>query len=338
MFTLVKNQAGVGIWSEEKPTPPAPAAREVQIKVTHAGICGTDLHIYGWDEWSAQRMKLPTIIGHEFVGEITSVGDNVYDFDVGQRVSGECHITCGTCKMCRIGKANLCEKTEIFGVDRDGIFAEVVNLPAKNIWPVHEDIPNQHAAIFDPTGNAMHAVSSAPVAGKHVLVTGAGSIGLVSIAVAKARGARKVSVIEPSKVRRELAEQLGADVVLGLNDDIKAIGSAPEIVLEMSGHPDAIRTSVDVCENGGTVVLMGLSAQPVTLDLTEKVVFKGLTLKGVTGRRIFKTWYQVESFMRANPKAMDTIVSEVHSFDDFQKGFDRALSGEVAKVVLTFNK
>ena len=338
MFTLVKNQAKVGIWSEDRPTLPAPGSYEVQVKVTHAGICGTDIHIYNWDDWSSNRIKPPTVIGHEFVGEIVAVGTDVTRFEVGQRVSAECHITCGVCKMCRTGNAHICEQTEILGVDRDGAFSELVNVPATNVWPVHQEIPDSHASIFDPTGNAMHAVASVDVAGKHVLITGAGPIGLISIAIAKTRGARKVSVIEPSAVKQDLAKQLGADVVVAPDADLRALESAPEVVLEMSGHPGAINTGLDLVENGGSIVYLGLPSKPVTIDLSEKVVFKCLTLIGVSGRRMFDTWYQVESFMRANPKAMDTIVSDVLSFDSFQEGFDRALSGEVAKIVLTFNK
>lgn len=343
MFAIAKTQAAAGLEAVERDTPAGPGVGEVSVRVTHAGICGTDLHIYNWDKWASSRIKPPLITGHEFVGLITAVGEGVTHFEVGQRVSAESHMVCGVCRQCRTGLAHLCVNTEIIGVDVDGAFTESLNVPAANLWPVHKDVPDHHAAIFDPVGNAMHTVASCPMRGKHVLVSGAGAIGLISIPICKAFGALQITVIEPNAERRKLALELGADVALHPSDDadqiqkLKNKSTCPQTVLEMSGHPAAIQTALDVIDMGGTIAFLGIPNDAVPVNIAEQVVFKGLTMKGITGREIFKTWYQVEAFMRTHPEAMDKIISHILPAGDFQQGFDLFAKGEASKVVLKFS-
>lgn len=342
MFAISKENAEKGLWGVDKVKPAAPNAHEVQVRVTHAGVCGTDLHIYKWDDWSKGRVKPPMVVGHEFVGIIEAVGSSVEHYTVGQRVSGECHVVCGRCRYCRTGRGHLCEQTSIIGVDRPGIFAPYVNLPASNIWTVDEGIPNHHAAIFDPIGNAMHAVSQGEVAGHSVVITGAGAIGLISIAIARSLGAKHISVIEPEEYKRNLAIKLGADIALppGVEANNTILSETnnvgPHVLLEMSGNASAIDNALDLLQPGGTAVMLGIPSQPIEFDLAEKFIFKGITMKGITGREIFKTWFQVESFMLRNPKAVDTIITHTFKARDFQKAFDLMEKGLCGKVVLNF--
>lgn len=343
MFAIVKNSASRGIWSTatQKAAPLGP--NDVRIKVSHAGICGTDLHIFQWDKWAEGRVKIPTVLGHEFVGTISELGSHVTHVSLGQRVSAECHVVCGTCRFCRTGRGHLCPDTRIIGVDRDGAFCEEVVVPASNLWPIHPDIPNHHAAIFDPLGNAMHTVSAFDVAGKVVLVSGTGSIGLMAVAMAKALGAATVVVSEPQAHKRELAKTLGADLCLDPAADdlagrIRAFtgGDDVQVVLEMSGHPRALTTALELVTPGGEVALLGLPSAAVTLPLAETVIFKGLTLQGIIGRRMYDTWYAVDTFVRKHPDVVEKIVSHVLPAADFAKGFDLLESGKSAKIVLDF--
>jgi threonine 3-dehydrogenase len=340
MFAITKRSPQKGVWQEDVAELAPVGPNDVKVKVTHVGICGTDFHIYKWNDWAKQRIKPPLTIGHEFVGEIVEVGDQIERFKVGMRVSAECHIVCKVCKFCRTGRAHICQDTEIIGVDRDGAFAEYVTVPATNIWPVHEDIPDHHAAIFDPFGNAMHAVMSEPIAGKSVLVTGAGAIGLMSIAIARSFGARHITVLEPLGYKRNLAKTLGADIVVdpttpeGL--EIAKNAEPAEILLEMSGSEKAIHTGLDLLENGGTAVMMGIPGKPIQLDLGEHFIFRGLNMKGVIGRKMYENWYQVEDFMRTNPEAVETCITNILPKEDFQKGFEMMEEGSCAKIVLKF--
>src|SRR5262249_90705 len=242
--------------------------------VTHAGICGTDRHIYEWDPWSASRIPLGITTGHEFVGRVVETGSAVIRTKPGQRVSGEGHIGCGVCEPCRTGNAHICEKVNIIGTGRDGCFAQFLSLPEENIWPVHPDIPDKIAAIFDPLGNAMHTVMAAGVSGRSVLITGTGIIGLMAVTIARAAGAGKILVNDVSPRRLELAKALGADVAFDSRDDDwprKARelthDQGPEVLLEMSGHPKAICHGFAALRNGGTAALLGLPSEPVALDL-----------------------------------------------------------------------
>lgn len=346
MFAIVKSRAEKGLWAEDRATARAPLGpTDVRVKVTHAGICGTDFHIYQWDSWAQGRIKTPRVLGHEFVGRVVEVGSAVTHLAPGQRVSAECHVTCGVCKFCRTGRGHICQNTSIIGVDRDGAFTGEIVFPASNAWPVHDSIPDPHAAIFDPTGNAMHTVMATNISGQNVLITGAGAIGLMATAIAKANGARQVFVLEPQPAKRELALKVGADLALdprtpGTNDEILRAtdGYGPDVLLEMSGNEGAITNALGLLAMGGTAVMLGLPGKPIQFDLAEKFIFKGLTMKGVIGRLMYDTWYQVDAFMRRSPHVMDTIVTHVLPAARFAEGFDMMEKGTCGKVVLKFEE
>jgi threonine 3-dehydrogenase len=345
MFSIVKQLPEPGLQSLTQPAAPQPGFGEVKIAVLKAGICGTDYHIYRWDAWSANRVPTPMIIGHEFVGRIEAIGPGVNGLEIGQRVSAECHLACGHCVQCRTGQAHLCREVAIVGVDRPGCFAETITVPAVNVWPIPKDIPDEHAAVYDPAGNAMHAVSAVPVAGADVLVVGAGTIGLFAIAMALGYGAQRVIVEEPNPFRANLASTLGATMVLdprrpGTEDHVRAAtdGQGPGVVLEMSGNADGLRRALKVARNGAHVALLGLPDKPLHLDLGEDVIMKGLTLHGITGRRMFDTWYRVDAFMRRHPNLVSRIITHVLPAESFAEGFELMEQGRCGKVVLDFGK
>lgn len=344
MKALVKTEPGVGLELCDVPEP-APGREEVLIRVRAAGICGTDVHIWDWDQWSQGRIRPPLVTGHEFVGDVVAAGSEVHHVKIGQRVSAEGHITCGHCEFCRTGQAHICRDVEIIGVDRDGCFAEYIAIDARNLWPVHDDIPDRLAAVFDPVGNAMHTVTAEPVAGKSVLVTGAGAIGLFAIAIAKSLGASLIIAVEPNERKRAWALQSGADAVFDpsdqhLNESVMGLtgGYGTQVLLEMSGHPGAITQGLRLLRNGGTASLLGIPSGPITLDWGKDIIFKGITLKAVNGRRMFDTWFQSQHFMLKNPEAVDRLVTHVLPFDDFTHGFDLLHKGEAVKVVLDLGK
>ncbi|NLN90601.1 MAG: L-threonine 3-dehydrogenase [candidate division WS1 bacterium] len=328
----------------EQATKPVPLRGEVLIRVTSAAICGTDVHIYQWDEWSANRIKPPTIIGHEFVGVVEQLGQGVTQpLEVGQRVSAEGHICCGTCYYCRTGKAHLCQSVEIIGVDRDGCFADWISMPAGNVWPIHADIPDRWASVMDPLGNAMHTVASADVAGASVLCVGAGPIGLFSVPIAKARGASRVIVSEPNAYRRGLAEAVGADLVLDpTTGDLEAAvmevtrGMGVDVILEMSGHPGAFRQALRLARLAGTMVLLGIPSREFAIDWAEEVIFKALTLVGVNGRRMFETWYQTEEFLLTHGPSIEPVLTHTMPMEDFDTAFRYLTSGRAGKIILDF--
>ncbi len=340
MRVICKKEQEVGLTLQKQAMPPPPQDDEVQVRVTHVGICGTDLHIYNWDDWAKKRIKPPVVAGHEMVGVIVQAGSAVTKYHVGQRVSVECHKVCGICRYCRTGRGHLCFKTSIIGVDEDGVFADYVNLPVSNIWGVDDGIPSHHAAIFDPVGNAMHAVSKAGVAGHSVLITGAGAIGLISIAIARSLGARHISVIEPQSYKLSLAKELGADIALPPGQEANAAilkatgGFGPHCLIEMSGHEKAIENGLDLLQLGGTAVMLGIPSDKISIDLAQSVIFKGITMKGIVGREMFKTWFEVESFMLKNPDAVEKIVSHILPFESYEEGFKLMQQGLCAKVIL----
>ena len=343
MFTIAKTEAARGIWSAAKQPLNAPARGMVKVDVIAAGICGTDYHIYSWDSWSAGRIKTPMTIGHEFVGRISAIGEGVTGYAIGDRVSAECHIACGECHFCRTGNAHICEKTSIIGVDRPGAFAEEVEVPACNLWRVPDAIPDTHAAVFDPVGNAMHMVSTAKVTAKNVLIVGGGPIGLFAAAIAKAHGARSVALQEPNQARAAIARSLDLDLVVNPREPDAAAkildltdGHGPEVVLEVSGNAAAINAALDIVAPGAIVALLGIPAGPVALDLGAKVVMKGVSLLGITGRRMYETWYQVEAFMLKNPELMDKVITHVLPAIDFAHGFELMDEGACGKIVLDF--
>lgn len=341
MLAIKKLTAAPGLdWCPRTPIP-AVGAREVLIAVTHAGICGTDRHIYEWDAWSAARVPVGITTGHEFVGRVAAVGDAVSRTRVGDRVSAEGHIGCGLCQPCRTGNAHICEKVDIIGIDRNGCFAQFVCVPEENVWPVHPDIPDHVAAIFDPLGNAMHTVMAAGVSGRSVLITGVGIIGLMAVSIARAMGAAQILVTDIDERRLALAKRLGADHAWRADDPdwpTKArsatMNQGPQVLLEMSGNADALRLGFKALRNGGTVALLGIPSNAVSLDLANDIIFKGATVLGINGRRMYETWYQVESFILSGRLPADLIITHQLPLGDFKKGFELMQSGEAIKVVL----
>ncbi|MCA9105284.1 MAG: L-threonine 3-dehydrogenase [Planctomycetales bacterium] len=314
--------------------------REVLVAVTHAGICGTDRHIFEWDKWSRSRVHLGTTTGHEFVGKVIQVGSAVKRVELGDRVSAEGHIGCGVCEPCRTGNGHICEKVDILGIDTHGCFAQYVAVPEENIWPVHPDIPNHLAAIFDPLGNAVHTVMSAGVSGRSVLITGVGIIGLMAVTVARAAGAGRILVTDVDPRRLDLARELGADdAYLATDDWVKDArdathGQGPQVLLEMSGHAKAIRQGFAALRNGGTAALLGIPGDEVAFDLANDIIFKGATVLGINGRLMFETWYQMESFLLSGRINLEPIVTHQLPMQDFEHGFRMMQSGEAIKVVL----
>ena len=341
MVAIKKKQAGPGLTWEPLAAVPTVGPGDVLVAVTHAAICGTDRHIYEWDEWSANRVPLNVTVGHEFVGRVVAMGDAVTRAGLGDRVSAEGHVGCGICEPCRCGNGHICEKVDIIGIDRDGCFAQYVKIPEQNIWPVHEGIPDHVAAVFDPLGNAMHTVMAAGVSGRSVLITGVGIIGLMAVSIARAAGAGTIFVTDTNPDRLELARKLGADITYDATESgwpaaaRKATqDQGPQVLLEMSGHPDAIRQGFAALRNGGTAALLGLPAKPVALDLPNDIIFKGATVLGINGRRMFETWYQVESFVLSGRIQLDQIITHQLDMQDYDKGIKLMQSGEAIKVVL----
>lgn len=320
---------------------PKPGPRDVIVAVTHAGICGTDRHIYEWEPWSASRVKIGITIGHEFVGRVAAVGDAVERVRPGDRVSAEGHIGCGECEPCRTGNGHICERVDILGIDCDGAFAEYVRVPEQNVWVVHPDIPDHVAAVLDPLGNAMHTVMAAGVSGRSVLITGAGIIGLMAVTIARAAGAGHILVCDLDPRRLELARQLGAhDLLRGDDENWPATarqrthGQGPQVLLEMSGHPRAVEQGLTALRNGGTAALLGLPSQPVAIDLPNHVIFKGATILGINGRRMFETWFQMENFLLSGRLDLEPIITHQLDLDAWESGFKLMQSGEAIKVVL----
>jgi len=319
---------------------PKIGSRDVLIKVSHAGICGTDRHIYEWDAWSQDRVKVGITTGHEFVGKVIQVGEAVDRVEIGQRVSGEGHIGCGKCEMCRTGNGHICESVVILGIDCNGCFAPYVAVPEENCWPVNEEISDEIAAVFDPLGNAVHTVMSAGVSGKSVLITGVGIIGLMAVTVAKAAGAGKIFVTDMDERRLKLAEHLGAERAFKATDDwtteiLKLTrGHGPHVMLEMSGNPDAIRDGFSVLRSGGTAAMLGIPSNEIELDLAKLIIFKGTTILGINGRRMFETWYQMENLLLSGRLELDPIITHVLEMNDFEKGLKMMQTGEAIKVVI----
>ena len=313
--------------------------REVLVAVTHAGICGTDRHIYEWDQWSQNRVAVGITTGHEFVGRVVRVGSAVERTQVGARVSAEGHIGCGKCEQCRTGNGHICDVVDIIGIDVNGCFANYVAVPEENIWPVHPDIPDKIAAVFDPLGNAVHTVMSAGVSGKSVLVTGVGIIGLMAVTVAKAAGAGRIFATDVDERRLQLARQLGADATFDARepwvDEVRRLagGSGVHSLVEMSGNPHAIRDGIAALRNGGTAAMLGIPSNDISIDLSE-IIFKGITMLGINGRKMFETWYQMENLILSQRLELEPIITHVIDMEDFESGFKMMQSGEAIKVVM----
>jgi threonine 3-dehydrogenase len=344
MFALRKMAAEPGLsWVLDVPKPEI-GPGEVLIAVTHAGICGTDRHIYDWDEWAQGRVRPPVTVGHEFVGRVVEVGSIVRRVVVGQRVSGEGHIGCGECEPCRTGRAHICERVEVIGIERDGTFAQYLKLPEDNVWAVHDAIPDAVAAIMDPLGNAVHTVMAADVSGRSVLITGVGVIGLMATAIAKRAGASQVIAVDVEPRHLDLAMKMGADHVLHAGNenwwqDARALTSksqGPEVWLEMSGSAQAVDSGFKALRNGGTVALLGLPKGPVTIDVAAHIIFKGATVLGISGRKMYETWYQMESFLSGMSLDIEQLVTHRYPVEQFEDAFAMLGTGEAVKVLLEF--
>jgi threonine 3-dehydrogenase len=342
MKAIVKRHPTKGLWMEEREIP-SYGDNEVLVKVKKSSICGTDVHLYVWDEWAAKTLPLNTIIGHEFVGEIVALGKNVHTLKKGMRVSSEGHITCGSCTHCRTGRRVLCPQTVGTGVNKDGAFAEYIAVPEENVFPMPDEIPDDIACIFDPLGNAVHTALAADLVGKDVLVTGAGPIGLMSIPVVLKAGARRVVVTDINDLRLEMAKEMGASATVNvqthsLQEEMKRlrINEGFDVVLEMSGSPKALQTAVDVAIHGGEIILLGIVPANTQIDW-HKVIFKMLIIKGIYGREIFKTWYQVTHLLQSGLDISKVITHHLPA-DEFEKGFEIMLSGKSGKIILDWEK
>lgn len=338
MKALVKAKPEAGLWMQYVPVP-EPGPNDVLIKVKKSAICGTDVHIWKWDDWSAKTVPVPMVVGHEFCGEIVDCGKAVTKFHIGERVSGEGHVVCGTCRNCRAGRGHLCRNTMGVGVNCPGSFAEYVCIPEANVVPIPDNISDEIAAIFDPFGNAVHTALSFDLVGEDVLVTGAGPIGIMGALVAQKVGARKVVITDISPYRIDLAKRLGVQHVVNateetLSDVMTRIGMTEgfDVGLEMSGAAPAMRDMIDKMNNGGKIALLGIAPTEFAVDWNE-IIFKMLIVKGIYGREIFETWYKMIALVQSGLDLTDLITHRI-DVDEFESGFAAMISGEAGKVVM----
>lgn len=340
MQAIVKPEPKAGVEVREVPLP-AFGPSDVLVKVEAASVCGTDLHIYNWDQWAQGRIHPPLIPGHEFCGVVAAVGSDVTTVKEGDFVSAEMHVACGKCLQCRTGEAHICQYVKIIGVDADGAFAEFVAIPETNIWKLDPSLPREYASILDPLGNAVHTVLAGDIAAKTVAVIGCGPIGLFAIAVAQACGAASVYALEVNEHRRALAKQMGANYALNPSkDDVQGLileqtnGVGVDVVLEMSGHPDAMRQGFRILRTGGRVSLLGIPSKPVEIDFANDIIFKGAVVQGINGRKMYETWYQMEALLKTGKLDLSPVITHRLPMKDFAKGMDLLKSGEASKIVL----
>lgn len=338
MKSLAKLKAEPGIWMTDSPKPEL-GHNDLLIKINKTAICGTDIHIYNWDEWSQKTIPVPMVVGHEYAGEVVEIGQEVKGFALGDRVSGEGHITCGHCRNCRGGRTHLCRYTIGVGVNRPGSFAEYLVIPAYNAFKLPDEISDDLAAIFDPFGNAVHTALSFDLVGEDVLITGAGPIGIMAAAVAKHVGARHVVVTDVNQYRLDLASKMGATRAVdvskeNLGDVMAELGMTEgfDIGMEMSGVPSAFTGMLESMNNGGKIAMLGIPSSNMAIDWSQ-VIFKGLTIKGIYGREMFETWYKMASLIQSGLD-LSPIITHHYKVDDFQKGFDIMRSGQSGKVIL----
>jgi threonine 3-dehydrogenase len=338
MKALVKSKAEQGLWLEDIPEPKV-EINDVLVRVRYTGICGTDVHIYDWDEWAQKTIPVPMAIGHEFVGEVVSVGSNVNDFFPGDIVSGEGHVVCGRCRNCLAGRRHLCASTKGVGVNRPGAFAELISLPMSNIWRHHPGINQEVAAIFDPFGNAVHTALSFPVLGEDVLITGAGPIGIMAIPVVKHAGARHVVITDLNPFRLDLARKMGATLAINANETPltevqKQLGMTEgfDIGLEMSGNAHALRDMIANMSHGGKIAILGIPAKESPMDWRQ-VIFNMLTIKGIYGREMYETWYKM-SVMLESGLDISPVITHRFPWNEYEAGFAAMRSGNTGKVVL----
>jgi len=340
MKALSKLKAEPGIWMTDAPKPEV-GHNDLLIKIRKTAICGTDVHIYKWDEWASKTIPTPMVVGHEYVGEVVDMGQEVRGFNVGDRVSGEGHITCGHCRNCRAGRVHLCRNTTGVGVNREGAFAEYLVIPAFNAFKIPDNISDELASIFDPFGNAVHTALSFDLVGEDVLITGAGPIGIMAAAVAKHVGARHVVITDVNEYRLDLARKMGASRAVNvasekLEDVIKDLGMTEgfDIGLEMSGVPSAFNSMLNNMNHGGKIAMLGIPPSDMAVDWNQ-VIFKGLVIKGIYGREMFETWYKMASLIQSGLD-LNPIITHQYSVDDFQAGFDMMISGQSGKVILNW--
>ncbi len=342
MKAIAKLQAAPGLTLIDAPIP-QPGPGEVLIKIHKTAICGTDLHIYNWDDWSKKNIVPPLIIGHEYVGEIAELGADVNGLTVGERVSGEGHIVCHHCRNCRAGNGQWCKFTKGVGVNRDGAFAEYVCIPASNVIPINPEIDEDVVAFFDAFGNATHTALMFDVVGEDVLITGAGSIGMMAAAICRRNGARTVVVTDVNDYRLEMAKKMGATEVVNVaREKIESVFERHHIVegfdvgLEMSGSAQALSSMVSLMRNGGKIALLGILSKPASVDFND-IIFKGLTVQGIYGRRMYETWYKMMAMVEGGLDLTPIITHRFH-YTDFEKGFEAMNTGKSGKVVLDWTK
>jgi len=342
MKALVKSRAEAGLWLEFVPVP-EPGINDVLIRVLLTGNCGTDLHIHKWDAWAQTAIRVPLVIGHEFVGEVVAVGSNVSDFHPGEIVSGEGHVVCGRCRNCLAGRRHLCAHTMGAGVDRPGAFAEYIVLPMSNIWRHNGKVDLETAAIFDPFGNAVHTALSFPVLGEDVLITGAGPIGIMAAAVVRHAGARHVVITDVNPKRLALAEKMG--VTLAVNTHERRLAEVQkelgmhegfDVGLEMSGHPDAFREMLANMSHGAKIAMLGIPTEDMAIDW-RRVIFNMLTVKGIYGREMYETWYKM-TVMLESGLDIKPVITHRFSWQDYEKGFEAMKSGDSGKVILDWRE
>ncbi|MDV5227318.1 L-threonine 3-dehydrogenase [Providencia rettgeri] len=342
MKALSKLKAEPGIWMTDVPKPEL-GHNDVMVKIRKTAICGTDVHIYKWDEWSQKTIPVPMVVGHEYIGEIVEIGQEVKGFKIGDRVSGEGHITCGHCRNCRGGRTHLCRNTVGVGVNRPGCFAQYLVLPAFNAFKIPDNIPDEIAAIFDPFGNAVHTALSFDLVGEDVLVSGAGPIGIMAAAVCRHVGARHVVITDVNDYRLELAQKMGVTRAVNvsrenLKDVMKELGMQEgfDVALEVSGSPAAFHSMLETMNHGGRIALLGIPSSEMAIDWGQ-VIFKGLLIKGIYGREMFETWYKMATLIQSGLD-LSPIITHQFSIDDFQKGFDIMCSGQSGKVILNWDE
>ena len=342
MKALSKRYARPGIWMTHGAPVPEPGHNDLLIKIRKTAICGTDVHIYNWDEWSQKTIPVPMITGHEYVGEVVAVGQEVAGFQPGDRVSGEGHITCGHCRNCRGGRTHLCRNAIGVGVNRQGCFAEYLVIPAVNAFKIPDNISDELAAIFDPFGNAVHTALSFDLVGEDVLITGAGPIGIMAAAICRHVGARHVVITDVNEYRLGLARQMGVTRAVNISEEslpqvMRALEMTEgfDVGLEMSGVPDAFRSMLDVMNHGGRIAMLGIPPASMSIDWNQ-VIFKGLFIKGIYGREMFETWYKMAALLQSGLD-LSPVITHRYGIDDFQRGFDDMRTGQSGKVILDWN-
>ena len=338
MKALVKKYAEPGIWMDEVPVPEI-GVNDVLIKIKKTSICGTDIHIYNWDDWAKKTIPVPMVTGHEYVGTVEAIGSNVHDVKIGELVSGEGHIVCGYCRNCRAGRRHLCPNAKGVGVNRPGCFAEYLSIPVSNIWHADSKIPLDVLSIFDPFGNATHTALSFNVLGEDVLITGAGPIGIMAAAICKHAGARYVVITDMNSYRLDLAKKIGVTEAVNitkenLNDVMKKLGMKEgfDVGLEMSGSPKALNGMIDVMSHGAKIALLGILPSGAGVDW-EKIVFNGLNIKGIYGREMFETWYKMQ-VMVLSGLDITPVITHHFPIDGYQEAFELMKSGNSGKIIL----